>query len=299
MKVGYPCINWTIGCKGNKTFRLKSYSEEKLKTIIKNNLDCLESILKYNIKNNILFFRITSDLIPFASHPICKFNWQDYFKDNFIRIGEFINNNDIRTSMHPDQFIVLNSIDEKIVQRSIKELFYHVQILDLMKLDYTAKIQIHIGGKYNNKTDSMQRFIIRWNKLNLRIKKRLVIENDDRIYSFKDCLYINKKTGIPILFDVFHHSILNNSEEINDAIKICAGLWAKKDGLPMVDYSSKKIGIHKSSHADTIDINNFKSFLEKTKPYDFDVMLEIKDKEKSALKAVEILEKDKRFVKTV
>lgn len=299
MKIGYPCINWTIGCKGNKTFRLKSYTEELLKKIIKNNLDCLETILKYNATKNILFFRITSDLIPFASHPICKFNWQDYFKYDFIRIGEIIKKNDIRISMHPDQFIVLNSKNEKIVERSIKELFYHAEILDLMKLDYTAKIQLHIGGKYNDKNDSIKRFILRWKNLDLKIKKRLVIENDDKIYSFNDCLYINKKTGIPILFDVFHHSILNNSEEINDAIKICTELWGKKDGLPMVDYSSKKIGKNKSSHADTIDINNFKSFLKKTNPYDFDIMLEIKDKEKSALKAVKILEKDKRFIKIV
>lgn len=297
MKIGYPCINWTISFKSNKTFRLKSYTEERLKTTIKNNLYCLETILKYNTIHNILFFRITSNLIPFASHPICIFNWQDYFKENFERIGELIQKNELRISMHPDQFIVLNSPDKNVVQRSIKELLYHAQILDLMKLDCTAKIQLHIGGAYNDKITSIHRFIQRYNTLDKKIKKRLVIENDDRIYSLKDCLYVNQKTNIPILFDVFHHSILNNGETINDAIKTCNELWNGKDGLLMVDYSTKKTGEKRGSHTDKIDIKNFKLFLKKTKPYDFDIMLEIKDKEKSALKAIRILEKDKRFVK--
>ena len=125
----------------------------------------------------------------------------------------------------------------------------------------------------------------------------MVIENDDRIYALKDCLNINQEIGIPILFDVFHHSILNNGEMTKNAVEICTRLWGKKDGLLMLDYSSKKVGRRISSHAESIDISNFKLFLEITKPYDFDIMLEIKDKEKSALKAIKILEKDERFVK--
>ena len=87
MKLGYPCINWTIGCKGDRTFRLKSYSDDRLIETVQNNLDCLHQMLRFNVEKNLLFFRITSDLIPFASHPICTFNWQDHFKKDFKRIG--------------------------------------------------------------------------------------------------------------------------------------------------------------------------------------------------------------------
>jgi UV DNA damage endonuclease len=103
-KIGYPCINLTIGCKSDKTFRLKSYSERRLIETVNNNLDCLLRILKFNVQHDLLFFRITSDLVPFASHPICKFNWQNYFRSKFEYIGEFIRKNEIRISMHPDQF---------------------------------------------------------------------------------------------------------------------------------------------------------------------------------------------------
>jgi len=297
MKIGYPCINRTINCKGNRTFRLKSYSEERLIEIVKNNLNCLINILKFNIDNNLLFFRITSDLVPFASHPICKFNWQKYFKNKFQEIGKIIKENNVRISMHPDQFIVLNSKNPNVVKRSIEELFYHAEILDLMKLDGTAKIQLHIGGAYGDKEKSLDRFTDNYTRLNNKIKKRLVIENDDKIYSFKNCLFVYNKIKVPLLFDVFHHSVLNNRESVKNILDKQKNTWSKYDGLPMIDYSSQKIGFRPGSHAESINLKDFKKFLKQSEPYDFDIMLEIKDKETSALKAVELLKKDERFMK--
>jgi UV DNA damage endonuclease len=165
MRIGYPCINRTVGCNANSTFRLKSYSETRLKTSMKNNLDCLKRILQFNVEHRLFFFRISSDLVPFASHPINRFNWQKHFQNDFEEIGEFINKNRMRISMHPDQFTLINSIKDEIFERSKKELRYHAEILDLMKLDTSAKIQIHVGGAYGDKKASMERFITRFNKL--------------------------------------------------------------------------------------------------------------------------------------
>jgi hypothetical protein len=72
MKIGYPCINLSLPCRSSATFRLKSYSASRTKQTIENNLDCLIKILRFNAEYGLLFFRISSDLIPFASHTVCE-----------------------------------------------------------------------------------------------------------------------------------------------------------------------------------------------------------------------------------
>ncbi|MGB6681289.1 MAG: UV DNA damage repair endonuclease UvsE [Candidatus Bathyarchaeia archaeon] len=295
MRVGYPCINLSINCKGNRTFRLKSYSEKRLIETVENNLDCLDKILRFNLEHNILFFRITSDLIPFASHPICKFNWQDYFMETFQHIGDFINNKNIRISMHPDQFTLINPLDPKIFEKSIMELYYHNDVMDLMSLDSSAKIQIHVGGVYGNKDESISRFIQRYNELDKKLKRRLVIENDERLYTIKECLQINEQIGIPVLFDVFHHRLNNNNETIRQVLISVSETWKEEDGIPMIDYSTQDVKNRRGKHGNTLDVINFKNLLKETKSFDYDVMLEIKDKEKSALKAVKLISESQKL----
>ncbi|MDQ1272934.1 MAG: damage endonuclease [Planctomycetota bacterium] len=289
MKIGYPCINRNIGCTANSTFRLASYSRENLISKVENNLSCLRNILEFNVKQGLLFFRISSDLVPFASHPICRFDWLNHFKTDFKEIGAFIQKNDLRISMHPDQFVLINAKDSDIVKRSINELEYHCDLLDALGLDKTARVQIHVGGVYGEKDKSMQRFIREYRKLNMKIKKRLVIENDDKLYSVKDCLVISNETGIPVLFDSFHHQCLNHGETNRESLVMAKSTWKNSDGSLMVDYSSQKSGARKGTHTEHINMRLFRQFLAETEGLNFDIMLEIKDKEKSALKVIKAL----------
>lgn len=286
MKIGYACINDSINCTSNSTFRLNSYSQEKLKETIKNNLDCLYKILRWNVEHNIYFFRLGSQLVPFASHPINKFNWEKYFKNDFKKIGNFIKKNKIKISMHPDQFVVLNSQRKDVIENSIRELEYHCKVLDLMGLSSKAKVMVHVGGVYGDKIKAIQKFIETYKNLSPKIKKRLVIENDDKSYTLKDCLEINKKIKIPVVFDVFHHECVNNGESIKKAIQLAQKTWTKKDGTLIVHYSYQQKGKKRCSHAESLDLKKFKKFLKETKDLDFDIMLEIKDKERSVLKAL-------------
>jgi len=59
----------------------------------------------------------------------------------------------------------------------------------------------------------------------------------------------------------------------------------------MVDYSSRAQGQRTGKHAETLNARHFKGFLAAAKGLDFDIMLGIKDKEKSDLKALELLRK--------
>jgi UV DNA damage endonuclease len=296
MRIGYPCINRSIHCTASHTFRLASYTGERLRETVTANLACLEKILRYNHEHGLLFFRITSDLVPFASHPICTFPWQEHFAGEFRRIGEFIRKNGFRISMHPDQFVLLNAPDEGVFQRSIADLVYQTQVLDLMGLDATAKVQIHVGGVYGDKRLSMDRFAEKYTLLDEVIKNRLVIENDERLYTIRDCLELHDRTGIPVIADSFHHALNNKGERFADLLEPLRETWKGRDGIPMVDYSSQEPGKRVGAHAEHIVLEDFRQFLKETLLADIDIMLEIKDKEKSALLALAVARDDARLI---
>ncbi len=132
MRIGYPCINRSIGCSPSGTFRLASYSPERLEATVEKNLACLRNILRYNVESGIFFFRVSSDIVPFASHPVCRFSWQNQFRKTFADLGSFVRKHHFRISMHPDQFVLLNTPDNEVLSRSIAELRYHAEVLDLM-----------------------------------------------------------------------------------------------------------------------------------------------------------------------
>jgi UV DNA damage endonuclease len=295
VKIGYPCINYSVPCRGNRTFRLASYSEENIISTVGRNLGCLTTILNYNAEHGILFFRITSDLVPFASHPVCVFDWKEYFLPEFTAIGEFIRMHEMRISMHPDQFVLINALDPDIVQRSVHELKYHASVLDMLGLDDSAKIQIHIGGVYKNRSGSLDRFIERYHSLPPPVQRRLVLENDDRNYTVKDCLFASGQTGIPVLLDVFHHEVNGAGDPIDEVLSSVERTWKSNDGIPMVDYSSQEPGARSGNHAARLDPDHFQMFLEKSRPFDIDLMLEIREKERAAIRAREIGRNDERI----
>lgn len=284
MRIGYPCINTSLDCTANHTMRLANVTADGLRLKIKENLDCLDKIIDFNIENNLLFFRIGSGLIPFASHPVCQIDWAKEFQNEFQAIGRKIKKHNMRISMHPDQFVVLNALDDDIVKRSCLEIEYHTQVLDALELDSTAKVQIHLGGVYGDKKKSRQRFKDNLTFLSQQSLHRLVVENDDRSYSVQDCLQI----GIPVLLDTLHHSCLNEKEILSEAIELANNTWSSQDGCLMIDYSSQRPDSRLGRHIESIDEDNFRYFLQQL-TVEADVMLEIKDKEKSALKAVKII----------
>jgi UV DNA damage endonuclease len=159
-----------------------------------------------------------------------------------------------------------------------------------MGLDGTAKLQIHVGGLYGERELAMSRFAQVHATLPEAVKARVVVENDDRLFPLRDCLHLHELTGVPILFDNFHHECLNHGEPMHEALRLAAATWhPARDGVPMMDYSSQALGERKGKHTDDLVDDLFRGFLAELHGLDMDLMLEIKNKETSALRAVAIL----------
>jgi UV DNA damage endonuclease len=141
----------------------------------------------------------------------------------------------------------------------------------------------------------MDRFVERCSTLPPDVRRRIVIENDDRNYTVQDCLFVSEKTKIPVLFDVFHHEMNSSGMCPADILFQVVQTWGKNDGIPMVDYSSQEPGARKGIHAEQLNTEHFRHFLDASRLFDIDVMLGIKEKERAAIRALEIASDDPRL----
>lgn len=289
MNIGFVGDSKVLGVSTGRKFRLASYSRERFLETCEMNIKNLDRTVRYASDSGFRFYRINSQLIPFASHPVCKAPWREVFAEPLREIGAFIRKSGMRISMHPDQFVVLNAREPQVVRAAVDELLYHAAVYTLLGLGREHKFQLHVGGIYGDKDESIRRFIRSYKELPEEVKRHLVIENDDRLYSVADCYRIYQETGVPILLDIFHHEMLNNGELVVEAVSLCRSTWQPEDGLPMIDYSSQAAGGRPGKHTDSIDMEHFAAFLKMLPSDDFDIMLEIKDKDVSGMKALEFL----------
>ncbi len=265
---------------------------KKLRKLTKTNLDCLLRVLKYNKFHHIHVFRITSKLIPLATHPIiAHWDYLEEFKEQLIELGAYIQQNKLRVSAHPDHFTLLNSPDETVVNSSIHTLSYHAKLFEMMGLDNNTKLVLHIGGAYKDKTSAIQRFINHYNSLPVTIKDRIILENDDKVFTAKDTLQLCKIVKTPMVIDIHHHDCCNDGESIQNLWPDILKTW--NGALPKIHFSSPKSDKKFRAHADFIDPEQFHSFLLRVKEFnrDFDVMIEAKQKDKALFQLVADLKK--------
>lgn len=292
VRLGYACISKTLDSvttSSNYTYTAfeqeKDY--EKLDRIISSNLYDLEKIIDYNIKNNIHFYRMSSKLIPLATHEKVNFDYVTKYKQEMKRIGQKIKMYGMRIDFHPDQFCVLNSTRKEVVENSIRILEYLENLLEMLEVEDKVLI-LHIGSLEFGKKQAIARFAHRFIELPENIRASIVIENDDKTYNILDCLELNKKIGIPIVLD-YHHYMCNSGKiELSDYIEQIFKTWKEK--RPKVHFSSPKNKTKKEmrSHNDYIDSDEFIKFIEimKRVDKDFDVMIEAKAKDEALFRLI-------------
>lgn len=285
MKIGYAALNITLGTK-MRTCRIKTVELEgmkKIKELTLHNLNEVLKILHWNLQQNIFFFRVSSDIVPFGSHEILTWNWwQD---EDVLSVTSAIKalkeKNKLRLSVHPGQYTIINSPNKKVVKNAFRDLDYHNKLLNLVG---GTDMVIHVGGVYGDKNEAKRRFIKNYEDLSDDIKTKLILENDDKSFHIKDVLDINSVTGVPVCFDIHHHNC-NPSEEIDlqASINPIIETW-KNIRIPKMHISSGKSTKTDRSHHDYIFKDDFDALLNVLNGYDVDVMFEAKMKELAVLK---------------
>ena len=293
--IGYACIN--MGLREQKIFTnrtLRKATLEKeghgyLSSLIQENLSDLLTILKSNEENDIRFFRISSEIFPFYSHPVMGYEIEDLPESKRIlsllsQIGKFATEHGHRLTTHPGPFNVLASPSEAVVMKTIRDLECHSKMFDYMGFvpSHYNKINIHVGGAYGDKESALARFCENFARLSPACKKRLTVENDDRanLYSTKD-LYegVYRVVGVPIVFDYHHHKFNTGGQTEQEALELAISTW-EAGIIPVVHYSESKT-LHAGedretpAHSDLVygPMNHYHNSV--------DVMVEAKHKERA------------------
>ncbi len=290
-RIGYACTPISIPYKTSRSFILKNFQEDIFRECVRDNLNNLLNILKWNVDHNIYLFRISSDIIPFGSHSVNNIEWWEIFKEELTTIGTFIRENKIRVSMHPGQYTVLNSPKSEVIHNSLADLEYHCRFLDSLNVDYSNKIILHVGGVYEDKNIAIRRFVENFPKLSISAQKRLVLENDDKSYTIEDVLGICHHLQIPAVFDNLHHKLNPSNQEWMKIIACVNDTWKEGDGRVKFHYSDQDLVKKGGAHSKSVETANFLNYMESIKGFDADVMLEVKDKEISAIKCIYALDK--------
>lgn len=292
IRLGYACITETLtGITTSSSYTYTNYTKEhnktKLDRIIKSNLTDLGKILDYNISNNIHFYRLSSKLIPLATKKEVVFNYLSKYDKYYEYLSRKIEDSRMRVDLHPDQFCVLNSTNKDVIKNSIEILKYHYNILNKLKIKNKVLV-LHVGSNAFGKSNSLTRFINNYMTLPKSIRDTIVVENDDKVFNIKDCLYLNEKLNVPIVLDYHHRFCNNDGINLYDYIEDIFNTW--KNINPKVHFSSPKNLTKKEirSHNDYIDSNKFIEFVEDIKhlDYDIDIMIEAKKKDEALFRLI-------------
>jgi len=266
----------------------------------------LAAIFRYLDKKQIDMYRMSSDIAPYATHPDLP-QFHDQIREcaaELRDLGAEARRLSLRLSMHPSQFVVINSPDPEICRKSIWDLQSQADLLDAMELGPEAVLVIHAGGAYGDPQTSVERWVRAYEKLSEPIRRRLTLENDDTRFSAANVLWAHERTGVPLIFDLQHFCCLNPERlplrpTFDRFIRSWpAGIRPKmhfsspRTEMRQVERINRKTGKKETvlqapvwtGHADFNHPFEFIAFLRQVEDLEFDVMLEAKAKDLALLR---------------
>lgn len=231
----------------------------KLSGLCLGNAEALLAALRYCAEHAIGDFRINSQILPLKTHPVHGYEVGELPQGEeivarFQSCRQFAAAKDLRTSFHPDQFVVLNSQRPEVVESSLHELEYQSEVAEWVGADV---VNIHGGGAFGDKPKALEAFARNLDRLSSRARGRLTVENDDKVFTPADLLPLCRAAGLPLVYDVHHHRCLPDGLSVEEATLAVLATWNRE---PMFHVSSPLegwSGPKPERHHDFIDPADF------------------------------------------
>lgn len=307
VRLGYVAMSVNLkNASPSQTMTYKTFSSldnhhaaiHRLERIAISNLNNCLRLLKHNVGNDIHFFRLSSRLIPLATHEVTH-GWKYIraLREHLQAIGDFAKDHDMRLDFHPDHFVVINTPKKDVLKASVETLYYHLKMLLGMGIDPKHRCVLHVGGTYKDKPKSLERFVENWSTVPAEIQQMIILENDDKSFNVQDTLYLCEKLNIPMAFDLHHHLANHIEKNWQEAWPEIVNTWSSSPLPVKMHISSPKSEEKFRHHADFIDSEMFVDFLNKIKgsTSQIDCMIEAKKKDQALFKLVKDLKGNKKL----
>lgn len=299
IRIGYACLNTSLRDDNvftSRTLTLKTAADkgiEYIKQLAIDNVNDLMTILIYNEAHGIRFYRMSSCIFPHQGNPRLFDKVGTNYDLSFVKkelrnIGDYAKKYRHRLTMHPGQYVQLASPNKDVVTQSIIELENHVELLETMRLKPSdgSVLIIQGGGRYDDKQQSLQRWKETFLSMPKRVRDYISLENDEISYGIMDLLPLCEQLNIPFCLDVFHNRISNDRVPITKRLlKRIFMTWHNRGIIPKIHVSEQQENLRRGAHSKTLDrLPIYLLQLPTMLNSSLDIMLEVKDKEKSVFK---------------
>lgn len=215
-------------------------AEERLYDIMTHNMQAAYNLVQYvgELKPGLRMVRLGSNQLPMYTQPTWRYYWQkpdirQQLARGYARVGKLARELDVRLSFHPGQFTVLASDNPDIVERSIEEFEYHVDMARWMGFGQKFqdfKCNVHISGRQGPAgiKDVLSR-------LSPEARNIITIENDENKWGIEASLELEKH--VALVLDIHHHWV-NSGEYIQPDDDRCKRIKDSWRGVrPALHYS--------------------------------------------------------------
>lgn len=286
INLGYCCVSMLhkeLQCSrsSTKTYLMKHSKETCHSYLLEKanrNLMDLTKLLHYNYEEGIYAYRMPEQILPQLDLGYYK---SSELSDKLIEVGTVANQYQMQLSTHPSQYFVLNSTREEVVERTLKSINLIAETMELMNLNKTPNLTLHLGMKkgYDSVDEAIRIFCKNYLRLGTAARNYLVLENDHVSFTIEDCMKVHKLTGIPIVFDNKHYEWNPGSISYEEALTKAMKTWGSR--TPKLHLSSDRES-NKHAHADYIKMEDYLTMvhaIQTTKLTECYIMLECKQKD--------------------